>query len=345
MPSMPKGDSIMNDVTTTNPQSGGALVPWNQLSNDDLLEVLIASIYPGAKRESALAVIQVCRISGKDPLKKPYHIVPMYGVISRDDRGKEVKGMRDVIMPGINDYRVDASRTGEHIGTSEPEFGPEVTRRVGEIDVTFPEWCKVTVKRRKGAEIAEFSAIERWIENYAWKRNDDSTPNVMWMKRTYGQLAKCTEAQALRKGFPEVGNSPTAEEMEGKSFDDGEVIEGNARVVETPKPKTPQPKQVTQQKAEDAPSQGEQIEDAVVEEIKDEKTPEVDDSPPVPAGLLRKLGTDAQAKDIGFAPICERYGIKSEGKEYAHSDVGKLTTKQANDAILWIKGLPYPEDN
>jgi hypothetical protein len=28
----------------------------------------------------------------------------------------------------------------------------------------------------------------------------------------------CTEAQALRKGWPEIGNEPTAEEMEGKTF-------------------------------------------------------------------------------------------------------------------------------
>ena len=40
----------------------------------------------------------------------------------------------------------------------------------------------------------------------------------MWKKRVYGQLAKCTEAQALRKAWPEVGQEPTAEEMEGKYF-------------------------------------------------------------------------------------------------------------------------------
>lgn len=40
----------------------------------------------------------------------------------------------------------------------------------------------------------------------------------MWAKRPYGQLAKCAEAQALRKAFPEVGSMPTAEEMAGKEF-------------------------------------------------------------------------------------------------------------------------------
>jgi hypothetical protein len=32
-------------------------------------------------------------------------------------------------------------------------------------------------------------------------------PNAMWRKRFHGQLAKCTEAQALRKAFPEIMRS------------------------------------------------------------------------------------------------------------------------------------------
>lgn len=180
-------------------------------SDDELLPVLRNSLYPGAADDSIRLVLGYCKAAGLDPMAKPVHIVPMYD--------KKLGGMRDVVMPGIDLYRVKAARTGQYAGCSEPEFGPDVTQTLGGAEVTFPAWCKVTVRRKLGDSVAEFTAVERWIENYATKRNDSAQPNAMWSKRPYGQLAKCAEAQALRKGFPEIGSGPTAEEMAGKSID------------------------------------------------------------------------------------------------------------------------------
>jgi hypothetical protein len=85
----------------------------------------------------------------------------------------------------------------------EPEFGPMVTEDLGGHEVTFPEWCKVTVKRYVAGVIAEFTAVEYWLENYATKggKERSEAPNAMWMKRKRGQIAKCAEAQALRACF------------------------------------------------------------------------------------------------------------------------------------------------
>jgi phage recombination protein Bet len=196
-------------------------IPALAMSEDELIQVLQDSVYPGAQVASIKMVINVCKAAGKDPLKKPYHIVPMsVATGAKDSNGYDIKKMRDVIMPGINDYRTDAARTGQHAGTSDPEFGPDHTETLEGYTITFPLWCRVVVKRRMpSGEIVEFSAKEMWKENYATKSSKSIEPNAMWKRRPYAQLAKCAEAQALRKGFPEVGNQPTADEMEGKEID------------------------------------------------------------------------------------------------------------------------------
>lgn len=210
----------MNAVTAIKP-AGGALTVAEQ--NEAIRTALKTSLYPGASDASVDLVLSYCKAAGLDPMKKPVHIVPMW-----DNKSKT---MRDVVMPGIGLYRTDAARTGQFAGMSEPEFGPLVTERVGNLDVTFPEWCKVTVYRQlPSGHIAEFTAVEYWIENYAIKggKDQDQSPNQMWSKRKRGQLAKCTQAQALRMAFPEAtGAGPTAEEMEGKA-----IIEGEATVVQ-----------------------------------------------------------------------------------------------------------------
>jgi phage recombination protein Bet len=182
------------------------------LDRDEVLRVMQQSLYPGARRESVEMVLGYCHARGLDPMLKPVHIVPMY----------VDGGMRDVPLPGIALYRIQAARSGEYAGKSEPEFGPDVTRTFEGTDkynkrlvrnVTFPAWCRVTVKRGG----AEFTAKEFWTENYATAGRGSEVPNEMWAKRPYGQLAKCAEAQALRMAFPELtGGDPTAEEMEGK---------------------------------------------------------------------------------------------------------------------------------
>jgi len=224
----------MSNTMIATPQA--ASVPALAMNETELIEVLQSSVYPGAKLASIKLVIGACRASGKDPLKKPYHIVPMLVANGKKKaNGYDEKEWRDVIMPGINDYRTDASRTGQHAGTSEPEFGPNKTETLGGVSVTYPEWCRVTVKRNTGrGTIAEYTAVERWKENYAVAGRETEAPNAMWRKRPYGQLAKCAEAQALRKGFPEVGSHATAEEMEGKEFD-----MGPAQVVENAQHRTP----------------------------------------------------------------------------------------------------------
>lgn len=183
--------------------------------NAKLVEVLINSLYPNASRESALMVIDYCRAAGLDVMQKPVHIVPMWD----GNAGR----MRDVVMPGISLYRVNAARSKLYGGVTDPEFGPDVTETIGGVTITFPQWCRVVAYRiTESGTLAAFPALERWKENYAAKGGKEKSiaPNAMWSKRPYAQLAKCAEAQALRKAFPESCPANTAEEMEGKQIND-----------------------------------------------------------------------------------------------------------------------------
>jgi len=182
------------------------------VSNQELTEVLRSSLYPGASDASIAMVLSYCKAAGLDPMQKTVHIVPMWD--------KNLRQERDVIMPGIGLYRIQAARTQQYAGVSEPEYGPDTTATLDDVEVTFPAWCKIVVRRLlPNGVIAEFAAVERWLENYATQSSKTIAPNAMWKKRPYGQLAKCAEAQALRKAFPEIGAQPTAEEMEGKPLE------------------------------------------------------------------------------------------------------------------------------
>lgn len=210
----------MSNIVTVKKESS---IPALAISETELMDVLRNSLYPGAQDSSIKMVISYCKASGLDPMRKPVHIVPMWDSKSNS--------MRDVIMPGIGSYRSDAAKSGQYAGVSVAEFGPDVTENIGGVEITYPQWCRVSVKRQlANGQIAEFAATERWKENYAVKGGKEKSiaPNAMWQKRPYAQLEKCAEAQALRKAFPEVGSQPTADEMEGKSLYDGGTVIDNA---------------------------------------------------------------------------------------------------------------------
>ena len=189
-----------------------ALSKIDETPRAQLIKILQDSVWIGAKPESIEMALSYCRVNGLDPFLKPIHIVPMWD--------KSISAMRDIAMPGIADYRNKAARSGEYAGISEPEYGPIVTTSWCGISVSHPEWCKITIYRIVNGTPRPFTAREEWLENYAIKGGKErhQYPNEMWMKRPKGQLAKCTESQALRKAFPEFsGGLPTAEEMEGKT--------------------------------------------------------------------------------------------------------------------------------
>lgn len=247
----------MNDMVL--PKAGPALMNDAERAEyrERMIDVLLSGPYSGCKRESVAMVYDYCESLGLDMLHKPVHVVPMRVKTGQKNRnGYDEYTMRDTVMPGIGLYRTIAHRTGEYAGMDAPVFGPtkgmKYQKRVWvevpgrdqkqprdiDAEIEYPEWVMVTVWRLVGGFRSPFPAKEFWQENYATAGPDTNAPNAMWSKRPIAQLIKCAEAQALRKGFPEVGAAPTAEEMEGRDFDPDYINPVDA-LVEKDKPKTP----------------------------------------------------------------------------------------------------------
>jgi phage recombination protein Bet len=149
-------------------------------------------------------------------MKKPCHIVPMR--VKVGDNWE----WRDVIMPGIYEYRTTAQKTGEYMGHSRPEYGDVIDFE----GVAAPESCSITVYRWNSASQtkAEYPVTVWFSEVVALKR--DGKPNERWSKAPRQMLTKCTEAAALREAFPdELGGEMTYEEMVGQPAIDADPQE------------------------------------------------------------------------------------------------------------------------
>lgn len=172
------------------------------------------SLFPGANPQSIVMVWDYCRARKLDPLKKPCHIVPMRVKDART--GQWV--YRDVVMPGIYEYRTTATRTGLYLGHSKPEYGFEEES----FGVQAPAWCEMTMYRwsKEAAMRIEFPVRVYFREACGTKRDKDGggdRASDRWAKAPIQMLTKCTEAAGLREAFPdEFGGTATMEEMESR---------------------------------------------------------------------------------------------------------------------------------
>jgi phage recombination protein Bet len=332
-----------------------AEIPSLAMQEDELVRVMQNSVYPGAQIESIKLVLGYCRAMQLDPMTKPVHIVPM-DVKTKDANNKDTYTKRDVIMPGIELYRTKAARSGEYAGCSEPEFGPSVklafkskqwvdngnggrSEKWVDGEIEYPEFCKVTVRRIVEGREVEFTAVEYWIENYATAGRDSTAPNAMWKKRPRGQLAKCTEAQALRKAFPEVGAVPTVEEMEGRTLGDEPVIIDAARVAmprETAAP-TAQPASTgARAEGDTAAGQGAQEPPAKSGEVlPPEKKAEPSNgsgAKPASSSQIAMIRTKAKQATITEQEIAKRFHL-AEGAD----PLAGITTDQGNEILSWLR--------
>src|SRR5690606_26876411 len=183
----------MSAVVQTEPQLPAPVA--RRGINEAQWRTLMNNLYPGAAAESVLMVWDYCVARQLDPLKKPCHIVPMR---VKDRNGDYV--WRDVVMPGIYEYRTTATRTGFYLGHAKPEYGPVVDF----LGVKAPEWCDFTVYRwnKEAGMRAEYPVRVVFAECAATAKDKKSGQlyvNDRWSRAPQQMLTKCAEAAALRE--------------------------------------------------------------------------------------------------------------------------------------------------
>jgi phage recombination protein Bet len=175
-------------------------------------KIIRDSYLNGATQAEASMLMEVAKALRLSPLKR--HIC----FVKRSTKDYRTQQYKDVWshQVTIDGFRYIAERTGRYDGQDEPEF---------EEGATGPMTCTVRVYK-KGISRPFVGKV--WWEEYVQTNGKGEVTN-MWARGKHFMLAKCAEAVALRKAFPEdLAGAYTPEEM---ARDEKEVNEAPVNVA------------------------------------------------------------------------------------------------------------------
>lgn len=189
--------------------------PMNQLAKistntppiftNEQVDLLRRTICKGSTDDELKLFLWQCERTGLDPFARQ-----IYSIERREKRGDSWVSVRS-IQTSIDGFRLIAERSGKYAGQVGPYWcgpdgqwqdvwvssDPPIAARIGVLRTDFKEPCW---------GVARFDA-------YAQKR--ENKPTTMWAKMGDVMVAKCAEALALRKAFPqELSGLYTSDEME-----------------------------------------------------------------------------------------------------------------------------------
>jgi phage recombination protein Bet len=173
-----------------------------EFSREDL-EVLKSNICKGASDAEIRIFIKTCQLTGLDPFTRQIYLVPRWDY----KENKEIK----TPQTSIDGYRSSASRTGLYEGQLGPLWcGTDGIWKDVWLEAGQPSASKVGILKKGFRE--PLWQVARFSSYVQLKKDGSVTP--IWQKMGDIMLAKCAEALALRKAFPnELSSLYTSEEM------------------------------------------------------------------------------------------------------------------------------------
>lgn len=164
------------------PNAALALIP--EVGNDELHALVnVLGIRDHTPAELTLFALTAKRL-GLDPFAKQIYSIK---------RKRRDGSFSQSIQVSIDGFRSIADRTGQYAGQDEPVYGPTV----GKNPDHHPEFATVRVLKLIGGQIVGTASTAYWDEYAVVGYGGD-----MWKRMPHVMLAKCAEAQALRKAFP-----------------------------------------------------------------------------------------------------------------------------------------------
>lgn len=179
---------MSNEALTKQTQTLVAPENWTPTQVD----LLKRTICRGADDDEFALFLTQCQRTGLDPFLRQIHAVKRWD----SDLGREIM----TIQVGIDGFRLQAERSGKYAGQSEPQWCGTDGAWVEIWTKQEPPTAARVYVHKEGIE-RPFVAIAYYAMYVQTKK--DGAPNKMWAKGAPHQLAKCAEALAFRKAFPQ----------------------------------------------------------------------------------------------------------------------------------------------